>query len=448
MAVAAGLALPVPTLAGEPGGFFREVKPVVTVENRLGLALRAAGGSQDSDLYDHWLVRGSGWAGGHLDGAFSGRLHKDLDSTDRSLGSDLFVGVEDRRQGWAEQIYQLWADLHTGDGRFGLRLGRQYLENAGALQIDGGLLRFFAGDPLDGELFFGRPVSYYSTTRDDWAGGAALGARLWPGGKLRLAYVAFRDREVDARDEQLLVEAWQRLAASWQARGRLMLLDAELAMAAAEARYGALAAGFDAWLRLEHWQGLGAMGNAYSPLQATLGDLAPFTVLSARCSKVLLPWLTVSPGVSGRFVAAGNRDLHNRQYGHADLTFLFTLTPAWTLSVSGEHWDVSGHDRFQGVSGQVSYRPGGLWDLSAGTAYLDYHYTQYADTSFALRPADVVIAADNSVVQVSPDAYTLFVRLRCRLTEAVSLRIHAELEDNSLESDTIYGLRTTLITRF
>ncbi|RJQ71856.1 MAG: hypothetical protein C4519_19250 [Desulfobacteraceae bacterium] len=418
----------------------------LSIENRTTVEQRIAGGDHDTDLYDHWYIRGGNLADGRFDFYFSGRLHKDFDSTSRSFADDLFVSSEDRNSHWQEQLYQLYGDLHTADSNFGLRLGRQYITEAAALHLDGIALRAFATKPLTFSLFAGQAVSYYSGIVDDWAGGLIISGRPWPGGRSRLSYVHYRDQGVDETDEQLALDFWQQLGDAVHSHGRMLVLDGDYQMAAADLSWFPTDK-IDLSLHGEHWQGLGQEARPYSPLFGVLGELEPYAYLAGRLTWAVAPWLSISPGVSGRFVEDGDEDDTNREYGHYDLTFSVTPRDRWTVSLTGEHWNVEGRDSFDGVTGEVEYRLADRGEIALGTAYLDYDFTLEPDFSFALRPGDLEVA-DGTTTRISPDVYTFFARAKYEINETFAIRMRGEIEDNSVEDDSIYRIRATLITRF
>ena len=182
-----------------------------TLENRSSFYYRSTGSGRDSDFYDHLYLRGHDLCGKKLDFYFSGRAHKDLDGTSKSLANDYFVGVEDLKPRWEQQVYQLYADLHDKNHRFGLRLGRQYIEESEALHVDGVWVRLFETAAVSPRIFLGRPVSYYTGASDDWAGGISLLARPWQNNRTRLSYVRYEENSGAREDEHYALELWQRL---------------------------------------------------------------------------------------------------------------------------------------------------------------------------------------------------------------------------------------------
>lgn len=130
-----------PAVADAQGMDDQWLRQHFSLENRTTLDYRFAGGEKDLDFYDHLYLRGSNLWGSRVDFYASGRLNKDLDGSSQSLANDLFAGGEDRENHWDDQVYQIYGDLHDIKNRYGLRLGRQYVEWAEGFQVDGGLAR-------------------------------------------------------------------------------------------------------------------------------------------------------------------------------------------------------------------------------------------------------------------------------------------------------------------
>jgi hypothetical protein len=423
------------------------VRPSISGENEFVYRYRNWEGDSDSDFYDYWYLRGRDLLDGRVDAYFSGRLHKDLDGSSISLADDVFASIEDvNDDGWEDQIYQLYADIHDLGRNFGARVGRQYIDDGDWLQIDGVDLRAFEREPVSVHGFVGRPVSYYSGTSDDWAYGGSVTARPWWGNRSRLTYIRYEDDSRQENDDWYALDVWQRLTDEWRTRGRLSFVDDRFQTAAVDVTYYNLPGDLDVFLHASYWGGLGQESREYSPLFSILGELEPYFFASARFNKVLTEWLTVSPGVSGRFVEGSKRDTRNRQYGHYDLSFIFEPFQDLYLTVAGEYWDVNRGDEFWGVTGEVLYRPDAPWEAAVGTGYIDYTYQRFNGGNDPL--GDLTISDDGVVTEISPDAYSVYGRCKVDFTRHLWGSIRGEIEDNSLESDLAYALRTSVAVRF
>lgn len=436
----------------EQDGESKSWEEYLSVTSRTTFRYRSQEGDRDSDIYEHWFLRADGLLDDHLDLYFSGRLHKDIDGTSQYLSEDIFASIEDRDTGWESQVYQLYADFHARDRMFGLRLGRQYIEEAYYLHLDAVQFRLFEKEPVGGSLFFGRPVSYYSPTSDDWAGGGALQVRPWQGGRSRFTYVRYDEDEPSVEDDDLYsLDFWQYFGTRAYIHGKLSFLDDQFHQAAVDFLYFSPDGLYDLMLGARHWGGLRKESREYSPLFSVLGELEEYTFLSARLTCAISSWTSLSLGGAARLVDGSKRDVRNRQYGNTDLTLLLEPHRHWTVSLSGEYWDISGGDRFWGTTGEVEYRPSRVWKVSAGTAYLDYRYEQESDFGYTVENGDIVGHFDGGatyVTQISPDVYTFFARGRVHLTRSLTLRVEGEIENNDLEDENSYGIRTSLSARF
>lgn len=420
----------------------------ISGENRLEYRFRYWDGDRDSDLYDYWYLRGRDLFDGQFDAYFSGRLHKDLDGTTNSLAEDPFVSVEDLDDGWEDQIYQLYGDIHDRRSLYGVRFGRMYVEDADWLHIDGVEARIFKKGKIGGSVFIGQPVSYYTSDSDDWAGGVSITGRPWYGNRSRFTYVRYEDDRAEHDDDWYALDVWQYLNAELRTRGRLSMLDDDFQTGLLELMYLPLEGDFDAFVGVSYWGGLEQHSREYSPLYSVLGELEPYWYVWGRVTKLITPWFSVSPGAAGRLVEGNNRDVGNRQYGHYDLTLIFQPDPHWTISAAAEYWDVSGSDEFWGLTGEVEYQPNRNWRVALGTAYAEYEYHRHSDYTYTVVNGDIYGDVAGSTTRITPDVYTVYARAKVKLTDIAWFDIRGEIEDNNIESDVAYELRTILEVRF
>ena len=409
------------------------LKEHISLDNRIVYRYRSSGSDSDNDLYEYWNLRGKNYYSGKLDFYFSGRLKKDLDGSSQSVDDDPFASVEDLDGSWQDQIYQLYANWKDPERRFGLRLGRQYIDDVGWLHIDGGLLDIWERKKIRGKVFLGKPVSYYTSASDDWTGGFSLMTRPGKQNKVRLNYVMYRDDQAGETDEQASLDVWQRLGNRTRAHGKLSILDDKLQMIGGNVSHVAQDGLYDVYLRAKYYGDQDEETREYSPLSSVLGKRTAFTLLSARGSYAVESWLRVSPGMAFRLTNGGDRKNRNRQYANFDITLNITPHEYWDASVSGHYWKVSQDNRSLGLTGEVNYHRSKDWSVTAGTAYLDYIYsTKTADYE----------------TEVSPDVYTLYARLKYKISDSVSFRVNMEIEDNSYESENSVRFKSTLRTRF
>ncbi len=408
------------------------LKEHFSFENRLVYQYRSLGGDIDSDIYEYWNLRGRNFLSGRLDVYFSGRLNKDLDGTSQSFLSDPFVSSEDLDESWQDQIYQLYANWKDPQRRFRLKLGRQYVEDVGWLHIDGGFLRLYEKETISGSIFLGKPVSYYSSTSDDWTAGYSINVLPWHGNKTRLSYVRYQDDQASRNDDLATLDTWQRFGEQTRAHGRLSFLDDQFQMAGIDVFYIAPDGSYDVYMRLNRWGDLGNKSREYDPLTGILGNREQFTLLSVRSSFIIKPWLSISPGISSRIVDESDQDNRNRHFENYDCTFNVTPHDNWDASVSVNYWDVENSDHFFGLTGEIDYHKSKDWEVTVGTSYMAYEY-HFDITNYAR--------------ELSPDAYTLYTNAKIKITESITLKAELELEDNSYEAEDSLRFRTSLITR-
>jgi hypothetical protein len=421
---------------------------LISGQSRSVYQYQSAGDEKDSDFYEYLYVRGHDLAYNHLDFYFSGKLHRDLDGTSASLSDDLFSSVEDRGPTTESYLYQGYVELRDQAKKIRFRAGRQYVDIADSLHIDGAQLMVYEDAKLGGRVFGGQPVSFYSSVSGDWAGGASLVGRPWEGNETRLTYVRYHDDSENADDERYGLDMRQQWQDDWRFRGLGSVLNDRFETAGLDLFYAPTDTDFDGSLCLRRWGGVNGESRAYSPLHRVLGDLKPYTYVTARLSKGLLPWLFLSPGFAARLVSDADADARNRDYERYDLTLSAEPNRTWNISVAGEYWNVDQGDSFFGVSGEVRYRHRKVWEVSAGTGYVHYEYAQYSDFTGTIDAGDVRVTSDGTRIESSPDSYSYFLRGKWNVTQAVSVQARVDLEDDSEVPDVAFRGQTALVIRF
>ncbi|MEI7437216.1 MAG: hypothetical protein WCL16_10480, partial [bacterium] len=115
---------------------------------RLDYDYRSQGESKDSDLYGYWYGGARDMGNGCLDFYASGWEHRDLDKGSPDEGS--FRGLDDASGVSDNRLLQAYLDAHDRDGLIAFRAGRQYIDVADYLQLDGGQLMLFEKGDLGG----------------------------------------------------------------------------------------------------------------------------------------------------------------------------------------------------------------------------------------------------------------------------------------------------------
>ena len=416
-------------------------------QSRSVYQYRSSEGERDSDFYEYLYIRDRDLANRRLDFYASGRLHRDLDGASTSLADDEFASVEDVSSTREDYLFQLYLDAHDRAKRVLLRAGRQYIDVADGLHVDGAQLTAFEYSWLGGRVFGGRPVSYYSPVSGDWAGGFSVNGRPWARNETRLTYVRYHDDSENVDDERYTLETRQRWLEAIRSRVKVSELNSRFEMADLDLYYDASDGDFGCYAGVRRWGGAAGDTTAYSPLVQVLGDREPYTYVRGRIYKSLLPWLYVSPEVTARFVDDTDEDARNRDYVRYDLTLAVEPAKAWSVSVAGEYWDVQEGDSFVGVSGEVRYRRRRLWEVSAGAGYLHYEYVQYSDFAGTSEAGDVRVESDGTAIESSPDSYSYYVSGKWNLNKTFSLQVRGETEDNSETDERSYLGQTALVIR-
>lgn len=425
------------------------VKPRYEGRLRSEYDYRSQGDSKDADLYGYWRAAGRELSNGRFDIHTSGRLHTDLDdSFAASAASNTTYASLDDLDGVTEQrLVQLYADIHDKKRRAQLRGGRQYVDIADYLHLDGAQLILLENENLGGRVYAGIPVSYYTSVSGDIAAGVSLVMRPWGGNRTRLTYSRHEDESEDGSDNDYFLDAQQEIADTKRMRAQVSVLNGDFRLANLDVdcyspdgetdfRFGGSRGGeFSAETRF------------YSPLYSVLGEQTPFTYGYARLTQVLTRHLTLSPGVSSRITDNGEANARNRDYNDFDLTLSFDPNNVFNSAISVDYWDTKGKDSFLGVSGEVRCRGGRKWDVSVGTAYLDYTYSSYSDISYSINGGQTYLSSDGTVITETPYSYTYFIRAKWNLSRNLILKLRGDIEDNSASSDISYRGRGSIEVR-
>lgn len=419
--------------------------PAYSGSFRASYDYRTLGDYEDHDAYGFWYYRARNLGDERVEIYTSGRLHADLDGATTS-SYDPFGSISDDSASDI-RLLQFYVDVHDPEKTRAIRCGRQYVNVADYIQIDGAQIMLFEKQEIGGRVFLGQPVSDYTSVNGDVFAGASLVGRPWEGNQSRVTYARYRDKSRDAEDDHYFLDMHQRLGDEIRARGYLSVMNEDVRMGGADLFYVSMSDYlFDAVLGIQRWGDYTAGTRAYSPLTEVLGDLEPFTMAHARCTAEVLPWFYLSPGAMVR--EPDDSDLTNRGFERYDLSFIVEPGADLSTTVALEYWDVEDNERFFGLSGDIRYRYAGLWELVLGAAFADLRYFELADqsveTSFDFNTSAVTVTPlDGTRVERTPDALTYYLRGRWNITEKTALRISGEIEDDSDQEDVGYRVRTS-----
>lgn len=422
-------------------------EPVYTGSLRGTYDYRRLGSDHDQDVYGYWHLRGRNLADNKtVDVYTSGRLHQDVDGVGSSYSSDPFISSDDNSNSDNVRVLQAYVDWHDPKKTMSLRGGRQYVDVADYIQMDGLQAMLYENKQLGGRVFGGQPVSYYSSTDGDIFAGASLVGKPWEGNRSRATYARYQDDSESAADDHYIFDTRQQMTEEIRMRGYLSLMNEDVQMGGLDLYYFSMSDKvFDAVAGARRWGNYDADTRAYSPLVQTLGDQEPYTTGYGNCTAQILPWFYLSPGAMVRVPDESNYT--NRRFERYDLNFIFEPTESLRTSIALEYWDVEDDDRFFGLSGDIRYSYRKIWDVSAGAAYLDYSYRQFNDFSLTADGGSTIASEDGTLVQVSPYAFTYYLRGKWNISKNLALRLAGEIEDDSEESDLGYRIRTSFEVR-
>lgn len=424
-------------------------QPVVNARLRLEYQHRELGSEKDTDFYGRLYSGARDLYDGRLDLYISGRLHTDFDeTTTTSLADDPFVSIEDTSSVTEDRLLQAYADLHTQTRRLALRAGRQYVEVADYLQLDGGQFMVNENGPIGGRIYLGHPVSYYTSVSDDYAVGASVIGRPFAGNQSRLTFSRYSDDSEDGADNNYYLDVRQTVSETLRARGQLSMLNDEYRMAQADMFYLSEDGETDFSAGGSYWGSFDANTRVYSPLYRVLGEMDPYTYLYSRLTQQIAPQWLLSPGISIKLADDSDNPQNNRDYENYDLTLIYQPNKTFNASLAAEYWVVDQSDSFTGLSGELRYRKGRLWEASGGAHYAQYTYDTYSDFSYVSSGGRTVFSETGAVVEESPYVKTYFVRGKLRMTKWLTGRAQFDVEDDDTVDDLSYRARVSIEVRY
>lgn len=434
----------------EKSGMPYPVKPRLTARLRLEYDYREQGDSDDADFYGRFYASGRNYWEGKLDFYTSMRLHKDFDeSSSTSLADDPFRSLDDSEGVTEDRVLQLYVDIHDRPRRLALRAGRQYIDIADYMQLDGAQLLVNENGKIGGRIYAGHPVSYYSSVSGDYAGGLSVVGRPWEGNQTRLTLAQYHDDSQDDSDRNYFLDIRQRWSETVRTRGQLSILNDEYRMARADYFYTSEEGETDFSLGGSYWGSFDAKTRVYSPLYQVLGEQDPYSYFYSRLTQQIAPHWFVSPGLSLRFVDADSQNAqNNRDYQNYDIALIYQPTRAFSASISLEYWEVEDADSFAGLSGELRYRSGRIWEISGGASYAEYTYDTYADITYTVSGGQAEFSENGTIIEESPYIKTYFIRGKWRILKHLTLRAQFDIEDNDASDDLAYRGRGSIEVRY
>lgn len=425
------------------------VGPAASYSARLRLQYdyRKLGDDEDNDLYGYFYGGARNLQGGRVDLYTSARVKSDLDSKSSDMSDDPFHSVDESDGATENRLLQLYADVHDVARRYALRGGRQYVDIADYLHLDGAQVLLLENEEIGGRIYGGRPVSYYRSISDDYAAGVSLVGRPWTGNRSRFTLARYHDGEEDENDQNYYLDVRQELSDNSRARGQVSLLNDDFRMGRLDWFYYTPDGETDLSLGGSYWGSFDAKTRAYSPLYDVLGEQDPYYYTYARLTQQIVPHWLLSPGVSFRIAEEEGSAYNNRDYQNYDVTLIYQPTRAFSASAGLDYWAVEEGDSFVGVSGELRYRHGRVWELSGGASFAQYTYDTYSDISYSSGGGQTTITESGTVIEETPFVRTYFVRGKWRLTKHLALRGQFDVEDDDGEEDLGYRARGAVEVR-
>jgi len=408
-----------------------------------GYEYRGMGDYADHDAYGYWSYRAKKLSDGRVDIYTSGRLHSDLDGT-TSSSYDPFSSISDGSSSDL-RLLQFYVDIHDRSGEKAMRYGRQYVDIADYIQMDGAQVMLFENQAIGGRVFLGQPVSDYTSVNRDLFTGASLIGRPWKGNQTRATYARYQDDSESAADDHYFLNMKQRFSDELLTRTYVSVMNDDLRMGGADLIYVSMSDYvFDGVMGIRRWGDYHADTRVYSPLVQVLGDQEPYTTAYGHFTAQIIPSIYISPGAMTR--RPDDENATNSSFDRYNVDLIFEPSKAFSASTSLEYWDLD-NEQFYGISGDVRYRYQKLWEVSAGAAYVDYTYFDFPDFSLTADGGSTIVGEDGVRIEVSPNAYTYYLRGKWNINKNTALRLSGEIEDDSNEEDLAYRFRSSLEVR-
>jgi len=280
------------------------------------------------------------------------------------------------------RLSQAYVQLRPADGGFWARLGRFYVDQVDSLRLDGGLAGLGGGGTVEALLFAGAPVSYYSSTKGELAGGMAVSYS--PDWRTTLRADAYALREAN---ETWLASAL-RLNRSVEflngrAATRLRFLDHELRdLYANVVSYAAPA---QTTLNLHYYlqprdrgQGAESLTRDFSHLGRMFGASYSHHRFGASAQAFLGErWLLLAGATVKRLLDEPDTDYAwanvDSTVLNAGLSWMDGLADGVTVSLLG-NWVDNENDYFFDITGEVEYAFGPTLTAAVGLTYSGYHF--------------------------------------------------------------------------
>jgi hypothetical protein len=423
-------------------------RPRYAARLKLQYEHRVQGEDEDNDFYGYFYASAKNLNKGRFDFYTSMRLKSDLDDATPNYADDPYYSVDDSDGVTEDRVLQLYGDFHDRYKDKALRVGRQYIEVSDYIQLDGAQVTLFENDVLGGRIYAGHPVSYYTSVSGDFAGGISLVGKPWEGNRLRLTVADYEDDSEDGSDQNYFVDLRQRFNDETRARGQVSVLNGDLRFGRADLFHTAQDGSTDFSMGGSYWGEFSAETRVYSPLYEVLGESQPYALGYARLTQEVVPTFLVSPGVSLRFADSGGNDYNNRDYENVDLTFIYEPDRSFSASLAFEYWAVEDDDSFTGITGDLRYRHGRIWEVSGGASYAQYTYDTYSDISYTSGGGQTVFYEGGTVVEETPYVYTYFIRGKWKPLKKLTLRAQFDVEDDESVDDLAYRARGSVEVRY
>jgi hypothetical protein len=330
------------------------------------------------------------------------------------------------------RVSRAYARIMGAESGAWARLGRFWVDEVDSLHLDGGMLGLERGDDLEVLLFGGRPVSYYSSTEGDAAGGAALIWSPWWQTTLQASGYAWHEEDETFLASGASLNQYLDFI-NGRVWGRLRLIDAEVRdLYANVVSYVEPA---ETTLNLHYYLQPNdrggdedALTRDFSHLGRIFGTTYAYHRFGATAQAFVGEHWLLLAGVTAKRLL----DDPQRQYewANVDSTVVFGgvswidgLVDGLALTVLANWVDNNGQDYFYDITGEVEYAFTEELSAAAGLTYSGYHFAwpAYPDT---LNDQDAAYSLEDHI-----GSKVYYLDLDWRPAENHRIKLSAAYED-------------------
>lgn len=406
----------------------------------------------DHDFYESLSLNYGNSSDDKISGRFYGTLREDIEDP-----SSQFRSIDDTyNKSIRGYIYELYSSVNNIGVVENVKIGRQYLDNAENLHLDGLHLSFKPFKNVRLASYGGIPVHFFESSSDgDWISGVSAETKPLENSTIRLDYIFTADNSADLGEHQdnlLILSAWQRIFTWWSVFGRYSKLDSISRDAQFRSSWNFPSANLD--IQFSYYkqpQLLDDFTIEFDEFVPIIGGYEPYDQYTLDIYKGIGQYIGINLGGSLRELKdESDERAFNHDYERYYLTCSIFNYPikGLTSSITGEDYETAGDD-VQSLSFDVSKDFNKRLKISLGTYYTLYKFDNSA--------APELISSDNlSTNQFLLDeplketerdnVRSYYIKVKKKISDRWEISGKYELE--RFDSDTFHTIETGLRLKF